>query len=208
MSSRLRVMLADDHETVRQGLRALFQSVPGIQIVHDVADGEAAIEAIRVLAPDLVVIDLSMAPTDGLAVLRRLKEAGRKTKVVVLTRYREAGYVREAFAAGALGYVLKQSPFSELRNAVEAVARGGRHLDPAIGLLQSATEHANEASQRELDVLRRAAEGQPNKDIASALEISVKTVEAHKANGMRKLGLRGRAQMLQYALIHGWLADT
>lgn len=214
MSGSLRVMLADDHETVRQGLRALFQTVPNVEVVHDVADGDAALDAIRTLAPDLVVIDLSMSPADGLTVMRRVKADGRATKLVVLTRYREAGYVREAFAAGALGYVLKQSPFSELRRAVEAAGRGEPYLDPALRFPVSATqlaaplEIAAEASERELDVLRRAVRGQSHRAIAAALDIAVKTVEAHKANGMRKLGLHGRSQMLRYAVLHGWLLDA
>ena len=168
----LRVLLVDDHQTVRQGLRALFQSVSDVDVVHDVADGDAAIEAIRTLAPDLVVIDLSMTPTDGLSVLRRAKQARRQTKFVVLTRYREAGYVREAIASGAIGYVLKQSPFNELTRALAAAARGERHIDSAI---QPSTGSENAGSLdaplavsgRELDVLRRAALGQTNIEIAS-----------------------------------------
>lgn len=209
---RLRIMLADDHETVRQGLRALFKSVPEVEVVHDVADGDAAIQAVRTIAPDLVVIDLSMVPTDGLTVMKRLKEARRQTKVVVLTRYREAGYVREALAAGASGYVLKQSPFSELHQAVLSAARGEQHLDPRLWRSPSpAQSHLAEASPltgRELDVLRRAARGQTNKEIAQGLEIAVKTVEVHKSNAMKKLGLRDRTQVIRYAVLHGWLNDA
>lgn len=209
---RLRLLLADDHETVRQGLRALFESVPDVEVVHDVADGDAAIAAIRTMAPDLVVIDLSMAPTDGLAVMRRIKHARRRTKVVVLTRHREAGYVREALAAGASGYVLKQSPFSELRRAVETVARGEEHLDPALWRggepHRAPTAAAPLVTERELDVLQRAAVGQTNKEIAGELDIAVKTVEMHKSNAMKKLGLRGRTQVVRYAMLHGWLNDA
>ena len=214
MTPRLRVMLADDHETVRQGLRALFASVPEVDVVHDVADGDAAIEAIRTVAPDLVVIDLSMLPTDGLTVMRRIKDARRQTKLVVLTRYRDTAYVREALAAGASGYVLKQSPFSELKNAVAAVARGEQYLDP--GLWEGASPGAPPASQapdalvsrRGLEVLRRAAVGQPNREIADALGIAVKTVEVHKSNAMKKLGLRDRTQLIRYAVLQGWLRDA
>lgn len=206
-------MLADDHETVRQGLRALFESVPEVEVVHDVADGDAAIDAIRTVAPDLVILDLSMLPTNGLTVLRRIKEARRRTKVVVLTRYRETVYVREAMAAGASGYVLKQSPFIELRRAVAAVARGDQHLDP--GLWQSASAGPDASpdtdpavSQRELEVLRRSALGAANAEIAAALDIAVKTVEMHKSNAMKKLGLRSRSQVIRYAALHGWLNEA
>ena len=213
MTRRVRVMLADDHETVRQGLRALFESVPEIEVVHDVADGDAAIAAIRTIAPDLVVIDLSMLPTDGLTVMRRIKDARRQTKLVVLTRYREAGYVREALALGAAGYVLKQSPFSVLREAVEAVARGEQYLDPALDHpapgSPPSTHHAEaHVSPRECEVLRRAAMGQPNKEIADVLGVAVKTVEMHKSNAMKKLGLRDRTQLIRYASLQGWLRDA
>ena len=206
-------MLADDHETVRQGLRALFESVPEVEVVHDVADGDAAIAAIRTIAPDLVVIDLSMLPTDGLTVMRRIKDARRQTKLVVLTRYREAGYVREAFALGAAGYVLKQSPFSVLREAVAAVARGEQYLDPALdhpapGSLPATLDAESPISARECEVLRRAAIGQPNKEIADVLGVAVKTVEMHKSNGMKKLGLRDRTQLIRYASLQGWLRDA
>lgn len=207
--SRLKIMLADDHETVRQGLRALFQAVPEVEVIHDVADGEAAIEAVRRLAPDLVVVDLSMAPIDGLTVIKRLREHRRQTKVVVLTRLRESGYVREALAAGASGYVLKQSPFSELHQAVLAAARGEQHLDSRLwGSPSRVPGDIAPLSDRELDVLRRAARGQTNKEIAEGLEIAVKTVEVHKSNAMRKLGLRNRAQLIRYAFLHDWLQDT
>lgn len=214
MTPRLRVMLADDHETVRQGLRALFESVPEVEVVHDVADGDAALQAIRTIAPDLVVIDLSMLPTDGLTVMRRIKDARRQTKLVVLTRYRETAYVREALAAGASGYVLKQSPFSELRRAVAAVARGEQYLDPGLwdsaspGAPPTPEESDAGVSQRGFEVLRRAAVGQPNREIADALSIAVKTVEVHKSNAMKKLGLRDRTQLIRYAMLQGWLRDA
>jgi len=202
-------MLADDHETVRQGLRALFESVPEVEVVHDVADGEAAIQAVRQWAPDLVVVDLSMTPVDGLTVIKRLREQRRQTKVVVLTRLRESGYVREALAAGASGYVLKQSPFSELREAVMAAARGEQHLDARLwGSPPRTPGDIAPLSDRELDVLRRAARGQTNKEVAEGLDIAVKTVEVHKANAMRKLGLRSRAELIRYAFLHDWLQDA
>lgn len=209
----LRIMLADDHETVRQGLRELFKTVPEVEVVHDVGDGESALQGLRTLAPDLIVIDLSMMPTDGITLMKRIQEARRNTKVVVLTRYRELGYVREALAAGALGYVLKQSPFSELHRAVLAAARGEQHLDPRLwtslsdGVAMSGAR-SGPLSDREVEVLRRAARGQTQKEIGAALQIAVKTVEVHKSNAMKKLGLRDRAQVVRYAVLHGWLLDA
>ena len=208
--SRLRIILADDHESVRQGLRALFQSMPEVEVVHDAANGDDAIHAIRMLAPDLVIIDLSMAPTDGLTVMKRIKEIRRQTKVVVLTRFGEHGYVREAMAAGASAYVLKQSPFSELQVAVLAVARGEQHLDARLWGSGSPKPLADAfpLTDREVAVLRRSALGDSNGDVAAGLDIAVKTVDGHKSNAMKKLGLRSRADLIRYAFLHGWLDDV
>ncbi|MDP3720201.1 MAG: response regulator transcription factor [Acidobacteriota bacterium] len=207
---RLRVLLADDHASVRQGIRALFQSVPGVDVVHDVAGGDAALEAVRALAPDIVVIDLAMRPTDHLTVIRRIQEARRQTKVIVLTRHQEPAYAREAFAAGASGYVLKQSPFEELRRAVEMVARGGQHIDAGLQHVETGLAEAltSVVSTRELEVLRRASLGHPNKEIGKAFGIAVKTVEVHKSNAMKKLELRDRSELIRYASRHGWLRDA
>ena len=213
MTRPLRILLADDHETVRQGLCALFKSVAGVEVVHDVADGTSAVSAARTVAPDVVVIDLSMTPMDGLAAMRQMRDARRQIRFVVLTRYREAAYVREALAAGASGYVLKQSPFSELLRAVLAVGRGEQHVDPALseegaaGYAATSAAATSRITQRETDVLRRAARGHSNREIAEALEIAVKTVEVHKANAMKKIGLRDRIGLLRYASMHCWLRD-
>ena len=211
MEQKLRVMLADDHESVRQGLRSLFKSVPSINVVGDVDGGDAAIEALRAGAPDVLVIDLSMQPTNGLTVLRRLQMMRCRTKIVVLTRLRDAGYVREALCAGARGYVLKQSAFAELMRAIDAVVDGHEHLDPALWRPDKTRHEVVEGappSARELDVLRHSAIGESNREIALALEISVKTVEVHKASAMRKLGLHHRTHVIRYARLHGWLDEV
>jgi DNA-binding NarL/FixJ family response regulator len=211
MKQRLRVMLADDHETVRQGLRALFASVPGIDIVEEVGDAETAIARAKALAPDLVVLDLSMPKTGGPAAIRELKRVAPKTEIVVLTRYRDAAFVREALGAGAIAYVLKQSPFSELHEAVTQASRGERHIDRALAAQleeRAAIDTTGRVSDRERDVLRRAALGQSNKEIASALKIAVKTVEVHKTQGMRKLDLRDRSDLIRYATMQGWLSEA
>ena len=211
MTPPTRVLLADDHETVREGLRALFDSVPEVTVVGDVADGHSAVQAVCSLLPDLVVLDLSMPPTSGIDAIRQIREVKEDTGVIVLSRYRDAAYVREAMAAGASGYVLKQSPFSELKRAVEDVARGGRHIDQALaGHVPADTAAAPpraRLTEREQTVLRRAALGHSNKDIANALGIALKTVEVHKANAMRKLELRNRNEMVRWAALQGWLQD-
>ena len=211
MTPHTRVLLADDHETVREGLRALFDSVPGVTVVGDVADGHAAVQAVCSLLPDLVVLDLSMPPTSGIDAIRQIREVKQDTGVIVLSRYRDAAYVREAMAAGASGYVLKQSPFSELKQAVEDVARGGRHIDQSLSAQvpadTAAAQNRPRLTEREQSVLRRAALGHSNKEIATALGIALKTVEVHKANAMRKLELRNRNEMVRWAALHGWLQD-
>ena len=207
-SRSARVMLVDDHQTVRQGLRALFQSVPEIEIVHEAADGPAAIAAVRTVAPDLVVIDLSMPKLNGLMVMRQLHYARHHTKIIVLSRYAEAAYVRAAFAAGAWGYVLKQSSFEELRRAIDAALHEQRHLDPALippsGDTPPESDDVPLMTEREQEVLRLYAVGHSNKEVGELLEIAVKTVEAHKSSAMKKLGLGNRRQLIRYAALHGW----
>jgi two-component system, NarL family, response regulator NreC len=208
---RLQLLLADDHETVRQGLRLLFEERGNIDVVRDVADGESAVEAARTLKPDVVVLDLSMPGMSGLAAARVIKLDVPDTAIVVLTRHSEHAYVQEVLANGASGYVLKQSPFDELLRAVTAAASGMRYIDRAIAPLETAEQPlaATPApvSEREMRVLQLSAAGKSNKDIASALGIAVKTVEVHKASAMRKLQLRDRADVIRFAVVKGGLQD-
>ncbi|HUQ87985.1 MAG TPA: response regulator transcription factor [Vicinamibacterales bacterium] len=211
MINPIRVLLADDHESVRQGLCALFATSPGVSLVTDVKDGAEAVEMVRTTSPDVVIMDLSM-PTSGLVAMREIKAMRSETAVVVLSRHRDAAYVRAAFAAGATGYVLKQSPFSELKKAVLAAARGERYVDDQLGRDPAAKRSefdtaVSQLSPRETEVLRRAAAGNSNKEIANELQISVKTVEAHKANAMRKLDLKDRSAIVRFAIVEGWLQD-
>jgi DNA-binding NarL/FixJ family response regulator len=208
MADRIRVLLVEDHDSVREGLCALFATVNDVEVVGDVRDGAESLAAVRATSPDVVIMDLSM-PTSGLVATKQIREARPDTAVVVLTRHRDAAYMRAAFAAGATGFVLKQSAFEELRRAVDAASRGQRHVDTHLAG-ESETESSvdtgsSRLSQREDEVLRRAAAGHANKDIAAALQISVKTVEAHKANAMRKLRLKDRSGVVHYALMQGWL---
>jgi DNA-binding NarL/FixJ family response regulator len=192
----IRVLLADDHASVRQGLCALFVNSAEVDLVTDVSDGADAIAMAKSLAPDVVVIDLSM-PTSGLVALKQIKEDCPATRVVVLSRHRDPAYVR------------KQSPFDELKRAVLAAARGDSYIDDQLASDQSVKRNgaagASPLSPREVDVLRRAAAGCANKEIASELKISVKTVEAHKSNAMRKLRLKDRSAVVRFALLQGWL---
>ncbi len=210
MANPIRVLLADDHESVRQGLCALFAGSADVNVITDVKDGADAVVMTRAMKPDVVIMDLSM-PTSGLVAMQQIKSEQPSIAVVVLSRHRDPAYVRAALAAGADGYVLKQSPFSELKRAVVDVARGEQYLDPHLtsdpASRALAANPIQQLSQREAEVLRRAAAGLSNKEIGSELKIAVKTVEAHKANAMRKLRLADRASVVRFAVMQGWLQE-
>lgn len=208
----IRVLLTDDHETVREGLRLLVGAQPDMSVVGEAADGAQALEKAAVLHPDVVVLDLTMRGMNGLAAAAALKASGRRAAIVALTRHNDEAYVHSLLAAGASGYVLKQSASAELLRAIRAAAAGQTYLDPALTRAEHAPDPRRRATtpivtERETEVLRLIAAGNSNKDIANSLQISVKTVEAHKANAMRKLALRGRTDVVRYAVLNGWLRD-
>ena len=218
MTSRLRILLADDHAIVRQGLKLLIDAQPEMTVVGEAVDGDAVVAQAQALQPDVVVMDISMPGTNGLAATRTLKQRHPGLVVLVLTRHEEDTYLQELLRAGASGYVLKQSPPPRLLQAIRIVGAGGIYLDPAItarvadGLLDGRQDGARgldgAISDRESEVLRLVAVGHSNKEIADRLTISVKTVEVHKANAMRKLGLTGRVDVIRYGVLQGWLNDT
>ena len=209
----MRLVLVDDHETVRDGLRLLFQTQSDIDVVQHVADGETAIELARTAPPDVVVLDLSMPGMSGLAVATSMRAQAPQVAIVVLTRHTEPAFVEQLLAAGARGYVLKQSPFDELLAAVRAAARGESYVDRSLVSPTGRTPRGasppapSRVSEREMQVLRLSAIGQSNKEVATALAIAVKTVEVHKSSAMRKLQLHDRAEMLRFAALKGWLRD-
>ena len=214
VSGRLRILLADDHVTVRHGLRLLIDGESDMQVVAEASDGSRAIQEAMALKPDVVVMDISMPGMNGLAATKRLKELRPDTAIVTLTRHGDDAYLQELLRAGVSGYVLKQSAPTELLQAIRAAAAGGQYLDSALtarvtaGFLGREGKGAKPAavvSERESEVLRLIASGYSNKEIAARLTLSVKTVEAHKANAMRKLGLTGRIDIVKYAVLQGWL---
>jgi DNA-binding NarL/FixJ family response regulator len=216
--SRLRILLADDHVTVRQGLKMLIDSQDDMTVVSEASDGTAAVEQARTIRPDVVVMDISMPGMNGLVATRTLKQIQPDSVIVILTRHGDDAYLQELLRAGADGYVLKQSAASELLQAIRATAARGQYLDSALtarvtaGFLAKSGRKALATgvgvSERESEVLRLIAAGYSNKEIAAQLELSVKTVEVHKANAARKLGLKGRIDIVKYALLQGWLSDT
>jgi DNA-binding NarL/FixJ family response regulator len=218
VSRTFRILIADDHAVVRQGLKLLINSQPDMTVVGEAADGAAVLQQAATVEPDIVVMDLSMPGMNGLVATRALKEARPSVDIVALTRHDDETFLQEVLRAGASGYVLKQSNPAEFLQAIRAVAAGGVYLDPAItsrvadGLLTKSSR-AREVvptpiSERETDVLRLIAMGHSNKEVASRLKISVKTVEVHKANAMKKLGLTGRVDLIRYGVLQGWLYDT
>jgi len=216
--TRLRILLADDHVTVRQGLKMLIDSQDDMTVVSEASDGTAAVEQARTIRPDVVVMDISMPGMNGLVATRTLKQVQPDSVIVILTRHGDDAYLQELLRAGADGYVLKQSAASELLQAIRATAVRGQYLDSALtarvtaGFLAKSGRKAQATgvslSERESEVLRLIAAGYSNKEIAAQLELSVKTVEVHKANAARKLGLKGRIDIVKYALLQGWLSDT
>jgi len=216
--NKLRVLLAEDHETIRDGLKLLVNSQPDMETVGEADNGRVAVQLAQELLPDVVVMDVSMPELNGLQATKKLKQRCPQVKVLTLTRHTDDGYLQQLLQAGASGYVLKQSKSAELLRAIRAVAAGQTYLDPAItekALTQirggrtarGAAPDVN-LSEREAEVLRLIAWGYINKEVAARLSLSVKTVEFHKANGMRKTGMKSRVDIVRYAMLQGWLQDT
>jgi DNA-binding NarL/FixJ family response regulator len=212
----LRILLADDHVTVRHGLKLLIDSQADMNVISEASDGHAAMENALALKPDVIVMDISMPGMNGLAATRALKQKQPGIVIVTLTRHGDDAYVHELLRAGVSGYVLKQSAPTELLQAIRAAAAGGQYLDSAltarvtsrlVGRANKDNTPAATPSERESEVLRLIASGYSNKEIAGRLSLSVKTVEAHKANAMRKLGLTGRIDIVKYAVLQGWLEN-
>ena len=213
--AKIRVLLAEDHETVRHGLKLLINGQTDMEVVGEAGDGRVAVERAGTLQPNVAVVDVSMPQMNGLAATKAIRESAPGTAVVALTRYDDEAYVQALLSAGAVGYVLKQSPSAELVDAVRAAASGRRYLDRRLAarvagdVLSSRRRRAAPPAitDRESEVLRLMALGHSNKEIAELLFLSVKTIEVHKANAMRKLGLAGRTDVVRYALLQGWLRD-
>jgi len=213
----LRILLADDHATVRHGLKLMIDGEPDMKVVGEADDGHQVIRQVRELKPDVVVMDISMPGMNGLVATRALKEMQPDTVIVTLTRHADAAYLQELVRAGVAGYVLKRSAPTELLHAIRRTAAGGQYLDSTltarvtaglIGKERGAKTLPSRLTDREAAVLRLIASGYSNKEIAAQLELSVKTIEAHKANAMRKLDLTGRIDIVKYAVLQGWLDTT
>ena len=212
--TKLRVFLADDHAVVREGLKALVNAQPDMEVVGEAGDGRAAVRQVQELLPDVVVMDVSMPEMSGAQATERLKQACPLVKVLALTVHEDKGYLRQLLEAGAAGYVPKRAAAEELIRAIRTVAAGGVYLDPVLaakvvgGFVRNpakGTPAGEDLSERETEVVRLLAQGHSNKEIAARLGLSVKTVETYKARSMDKLGFRSRTELVRYAVQRGWL---
>jgi len=215
--NKLAVFLVDDHAILREGLKTLIDSQADMRCVGEASDGLAAVAGAQSLSPDVVVLDVSMPKLNGLQATEQIVKCCPRSKVLSLTRHSEDSYVQQLLKAGASGYVLKQSSSSILLAAIRTVAAGQSYLDPAVtgkvvgGYVAKAEARRTgplEPSDRENEVLRLIALGYSNKEIASQMSVSVKTVEVHKANAMRKLNMRGRIDIVRFAVLQGWLGEN
>lgn len=213
---RLRIMLVDDHDTVRQGLKLLIDREPDLEVIEEASDGREAVDTAKLNDLDVVVMDLSMRLVSGVEATRQLNQRRRDLPIVCLTRHANETFLHELLRAGAAGYVLKQSPHAELLRAIRAVAAGRTYVDPALTKHLAAPFGPDGTSlatkqrgitERETEVLRLVSQGYSNKEIAAKLDVSTKTIEVHKANAMRKLGLTGRIELLRFAMLRGWLGE-
>ena len=196
----IRLMLVDDHPLVRDGLRARLASVPGLAVVAEADSADAALEIAPRAAPDLVLMDIGLRGTNGIEATRRLRALLPALHVVVLSMHDNAEYVREALQAGAGGYVLKDSPAEDIVTAIHAVMAGGQYLSAGVVAAPPRERDDNSLTPREREVLALIADGLSSKDIGERLAMGVRTVETHRTNLRRKLGLASAAALVRYAV--------
>ena len=208
--NKIRVLLADDHTILRDGIRALLEDQADIEVIGEAEDGIATVKMTAQLQPDVVVMDIAMPLLNGLEATRQIKRDFSQVKVLILTMHENEEYIRQVLAAGALGYVLKDAAARDLLGAIRAVYQGEAVLSPAITRLViedylrwgdiRPPDSSNGLTSREREVLQLIAEGYTNKEIADILCLSVKTVQSHRTNLMGKLDLHDRGELIKYAI--------
>ena len=204
-----KILLADDHTIVRQGLKLIISSHAGLQVIGEAANGREVLELAEKLKPDVILMDVAMPELNGIEATRRLHQISPRTKVLVLSMHKEAVYVREILKAGARGYILKDAIDSELISAIQSVARGDGYISPAVsGTLlsdyrQNITNPLDLLSSREREVLQLIAEGKTNKEVATRLNLSVYTVDSHRGKIMEKLNLHSTGELVRFAVKQG-----
>jgi DNA-binding NarL/FixJ family response regulator len=213
--AKIRVLIADDHAILREGLRPLLATTADIDVIGEAADGREAIERVRALRPDVVIMDAAMPGLGGLEATLELRRTDPDIKIVVLTQYEDREYIRRFLQAGVSGYLLKKSAGKELASAIRAASRGGLVLDPEVakealrepapvsGPGAGGSSRYDSLTDREKQVLKLVAEGRSNKEVAELLDISVKTAMSHREHVMEKLGLHSRTELIKFALREG-----
>lgn len=214
--STIRLLLVDDHQIVRAGLRMLFAAEPEVEIIGEASSGEEAVAVVEALAPDVVLMDVAMPGIGGIEATRRIKAAQPKMAVLALTMHEDEEYFFEMLAAGASGYVPKRAAPDDLMSAIRIVKQGDVYIYPSLARLlvkdflhrseTSAPETREDLTPREQEVLTFIAEGNSNREIADALVISIKTVDRHRENIMRKLQLHNRVELVKYAIEKGLIS--
>jgi len=209
---KVRVLIADDHALVRQGIVMLVKTQDDMEVIGDASNGEEAFRLSRALRPDVVVMDVSMPVVGGALATERLRAVCPEVHVLALSAYQDDAHIHQLMDSGARGYVFKAAVADELTGAIRQVAGGGTYLDPSVPTAKQVDampcdNSALHLSNRESQVLRLAALGNTNKEIAAQLHLSVKTVEGHKSRLMDKLQLKSRAQLVNYAMERGWLGQ-
>lgn len=208
----MRVLLADDHHLVRTGIRMLLEKIGDVQIIAETGDGREALELIDRHRPDVALLDITMPGLNGLEVAARVTKSGARTRIVILSMHADEGYVAQALRAGVAGYLLKDAVATELRLALAAVSRGETYLSPAIstkvveGFLRGEKVEADPLAaltERQREILQLIAEGRSTKEIAAELDVSVKTVETHRAHIMERLDIYDVAGLVRFAIRTG-----
>lgn len=207
----IRIVLADDHAALRDGLKALLRAQADLEVVGEAANGREAVDAARRLKPDVVVLDIAMPELNGIDAACRIREALPDIRIMVVSMHGSSEHVYRALQAGALGYLLKESPGAEIVAAIRAVAAGRRYLSPKVNdilIADYVTERhgaspLEKLSARERAVLQQVVEGRSNAEIARNVSLSVKTVETYRSRMMRKLGIAGLPGLVKFALEHG-----
>lgn len=206
---KIRILLADDHSLVREGFRLILDSQPDLQVVAEAGNGKEAVTLAGELQPDIVVMDVTMPELNGIEATRRICEAAPRARVLALSMHKDTVYVREILKAGAKGYLLKASPRTAMLEAIRSIARGEGYLSPAVSeavlsdYRQHVTNPIDRLTSREREVLQLVAEGKANKEIATLLNISVYTVEAHRSRIMEKLNLQSSGELVRFAIRNG-----
>jgi DNA-binding NarL/FixJ family response regulator len=219
MKENYRILLADDHRVIRQGIQRVIEEKPGLEVIGGVDDGIELLKAVQDLAPDMVIVDLSMPKVDGIQAIRQIKADYPGVKVLVLTMYKEKYYLSEAVSAGADGYLVKEDADIELYEAIETIRKGRHFISPILSGTVTDTfvdaakgrnrkDGTGDITPRQIEILKLIAEGKSSKEIADRLFISIRTVGNHRANIMKRLGAKKNTELVRFAIQKGYIPAT